>query len=161
MWTNTDPERRGRQDAGQEYSEPGGEVQGFCVRAGALARRGVGAGAGGGGAGAGASSGSLFGVRGAAAGVRPLAGARVRIRAAVGNAGVLRLCPASRAMSRLRSEGGGGALGAGEADLDAQLDAVSGHLGAAGFLAGSGATSHFLGEGFHSVCAQVEDCSIC
>src|SRR5208283_466488 len=50
MWTNTDPEHRGRQDAGQEYSQPGGEVQGFCVRAGALARRRARAGAGGGGA---------------------------------------------------------------------------------------------------------------
>jgi hypothetical protein len=31
MWTNTDPSAGGRQDARQEYSESGGEVQGFCV----------------------------------------------------------------------------------------------------------------------------------
>src|SRR5208282_2578267 len=77
MWTNTNPENRGRQDAGQEYSESGGEVQGFCVRAGALGGRGARAGAGGGGAAASASSGSLFGVRGMRARLRSVVRARV------------------------------------------------------------------------------------
>ena len=31
MWTNTDPSAGERQDASQEYSESGREVQRFCV----------------------------------------------------------------------------------------------------------------------------------
>src|SRR5438067_4716401 len=121
----------GKQDAIEDYSEPGPKVQIFCIREGGMGedRRPVVSDHSGGGPRQ--QSRGLFQVREKGARIRHAAAAVIRVHSDLEHRGVLRVCRPPGGLQKMRSRAGRKAsLGVGEEDVNDDLYAISGALGA-------------------------------
>src|SRR3972149_740229 len=132
-------------DATEDYPQSGRTFQVLCVRKNPMGGRNRAADDGSGGTCPQKRASDLRRLRSAGAGLRPSAGAAIRVCAAVGDRRVLHLCDATGELPNLRRDRGTGAVGGGEVSSDDQLPLVSGSLGKAPGLGGSGRlVSHHL-----------------
>src|SRR5882757_3979097 len=110
-----------RQDASEDYPQSRGKIQVVCVFGSEIGGTGDWVKHRGKDQTTGQWPGALFGLRTTGGGLRPVARAAVRVRAALGDGGLLRVCVAAGGLSRVWGESGAGALGRRQESYDDDL----------------------------------------